>query len=169
MRCRDCGKRKFGRTQPDQALRRSVRLQAGTEKRRSNRTEKHEGRGRDRGMVTAIEHHDKATAEVTDIPDIFRSINYPGLVISLRQPLCQHSRSIILNARTQLDEPQTQLCLPKQIFSCASSLMRTYHETSLTVTGFPASPHRIPWSGSLQPKDCAGLSAEGGLPAVLGL
>ena len=100
-------------------------------------------------MVTAIEHHDKATAEVTDIPDIFRSINYPGLVISLRQPLCQHSRSIILNARTQLDEPQTQLCLPKQIFSCASSLMRTCHETSLTVTGFPASPHRIPWSGSL--------------------
>ena len=83
--CRDCGKRKrkFGRTQPDEALRRSprpsrssarrarhalrkdaaargsarlrasldrrgdrrsVRLQAGTEKRRSNRTEKHEGR-----------------------------------------------------------------------------------------------------------------------------
>ena len=82
---RDCGKRKrkFRRTQPDEALRRcrgpqgavlagarhalrkdaaargsarlrasldrrgdrrSVRLQAGTEKRRSNRTEKHEGR-----------------------------------------------------------------------------------------------------------------------------
>jgi hypothetical protein len=85
--CRGDGKRKrkFGRTQPDQALRRtqrpsrssarracharrkeaaargsarlrasldgrcarrSVRVQAGTEKRRSNRTEKHHGRGR---------------------------------------------------------------------------------------------------------------------------
>lgn len=86
--CRECGKRKFGRTQPDQALRRSprpsrssalcarhalrkdaaargsarlrasldrrgdrrsVRLQAGTGKRRSNRTKKHEGRGRRSG------------------------------------------------------------------------------------------------------------------------
>src|ERR1700685_4383099 len=26
--------------------------------------------------------------------------------------------------------------------------MRTYQETSHTVTSFPASPHQIPWSGS---------------------
>jgi hypothetical protein len=64
-------------------------------------------------MVTAVEHHDKATEEVIDIPDFFRSINYPGLVISLRQLVCQHSRSIILNAHTQLDELQTLLCLRK--------------------------------------------------------
>ena len=64
-------------------------------------------------MVIAIEHHDKATEEATDIPDFFRSINYPGLVILLRQLLCQHSRSIILSARTQLDELQTLLCLRK--------------------------------------------------------
>jgi hypothetical protein len=38
---------------------RSVRLQAGTEKRRSNRTEKHEGR--DGGMVAVVENHDIAT------------------------------------------------------------------------------------------------------------
>jgi hypothetical protein len=64
-------------------------------------------------MVTAVGHHDRATAEATDIPDFFRSINYPGFVILLRQLLCQHSRSIILSARTQLDERQTLLCLRK--------------------------------------------------------
>jgi hypothetical protein len=88
--CRDCGKRKrkFGRTQPDRALRQSqwpsrssarrarharrkeaaargsarlrasldgrsdwrcVSVQAGKEKRRSNRTEKHRGQGRQVG------------------------------------------------------------------------------------------------------------------------
>jgi predicted nucleic acid-binding Zn-ribbon protein len=94
--CRDCGKRKLGRTQPDRALRqsqrpsrssarrarharrkeaaargsarlrasldgrcdwRSVRVQAGAEKRRSNRTEKLKIKaGRDGEIVTAAEH-----------------------------------------------------------------------------------------------------------------
>ena len=96
-----------------------MRVQAGTEKRRSNRTEKHDGRGRQvgtEGVVTSVTHKDETRADITDISGFFRSINYRGLVIVLRQCLCQHSRSIILSARTRLDDLQILLCLRNKYF-----------------------------------------------------
>ena len=153
--CRDCGKRKrkFGRPQPDRALRRvqrpsrssarrarharreeaaargsarlrasldrrctrrSVTVQAGTEKRHSNRTEKHDGRrrgSRDEGMVTSVDTKHKAGT--TDISGFLRTINYRGLDIVLRQYLRQLLRSIILSARNRLYDPQTLRYLRK--------------------------------------------------------
>ena len=94
--------------------RRRVILQAGTEKRRSNRTEKHDGRrrgSRDGGMVTSVDTKHKAGT--TDISGFFRTINYRGLDIVLRQYLRQLLRSIILSARNRLYDPQTLRYLRK--------------------------------------------------------
>ena len=100
------------------------------------------------GRRVASDEHSTKNGYVIDITGYCRSIIYRGLVILLLQRLCQLSPPIILSAQTRLDHLQTPRNLRGRIFSCARSLMRTNQETSYIVTGFPASPHQIPCSGS---------------------
>jgi len=101
------------------------------------------------GRRVASDEHSAKNRYVIDITGYCRSIIYRGLVILLLQRLCQLSPPIILSAQTRLDHLQTPRNLRGRIFSCARSLMRTNQETSYIVTGFPASPHQIPCSGSM--------------------
>ena len=62
-------------------------------------------------MVTSVDtKHEAGTA---DISGLFRTINYRGLDILLRQYLRQLLRSIILSARNRLYDPQTLRYLRK--------------------------------------------------------
>ena len=118
------------------------------------------------GRRVASDEHSTKNGYVIDITGYCRSIIYRGLVILLLQRLCQLSPPIILSAQTRLDHLQTPRNLRGRIFSCARSLMRTNQETSYIVTGFPASPHQIPCSGSEDLGDIANLGltlAEGKL------
>jgi hypothetical protein len=54
--------------------------------------------GRDGGMVSSVEHRDGNKGDVFDISHYFVAIKYRGLVILLRQPLCQFSTSTELSA-----------------------------------------------------------------------
>jgi hypothetical protein len=121
-RCRDCGKRKrkFGRPQPDRALRRvqqpsrssarrarharreeaaargsarlrasldrrctrrSVTVQAGTEKRRSNRTEKHDVRRR---QVGTEEWSLRSNTKQRQTPLIFQDFSGTSIIVGWR-------------------------------------------------------------------------------------
>ena len=64
-----------------------------------------EGEVGDGGMVTSVDTKHKAGT--TDISGFFRTINYRGLDIVLRQYLGQLLRPIILSARNRLYDPQT--------------------------------------------------------------
>ena len=66
---------------------------------------------RDGGMVTSVDTKHKAGT--ADISGLFRTINYRGLDIVLRQYLRQLLQSIILSARNRLYDPQTLRYLGK--------------------------------------------------------